>query len=489
MAYCLNPSCLAPENANSAQFCRSCGSLLLLKERYLARKTIGQGGFGKTFLGCDRHLPLSPPCVIKQLYLEQASPAVSEKARELFQQEATSLQQLGVHPQIPTLLAHFEQDGQFYLVQEYVDGETLDAATWQQGGDLEVKTWQLLRDLLPVLQYIHDRKTIHRDIKPANIIQRRSDGKFILIDFGVSRLLTNTALMGGATVVGTPGFMAPEQMYGKVLPASDLYSLGVTCIHLLTAVEPDRLYDAIEERWLWREHLPPKTQISPPLGKILNSLLQTSLRHRSQSAAAVLREMGVQVTEVASPTSIPTAILSPGSPDLNLPPTELEATALSVSQSQQQSRNSKPEGRLKLDYTTLKTLLMRKRWKEADEETRSLLCQLAGKRAGAYLFNNDMENLPCVDLKVIDLLWFKSSNGRFGLKVQAEIYREVGGEYNLFCDRVGWRTYQTPSEHKSLKFNLRAPAGHLPSRCWVGGQTWWKHAEIMAKKLEQCGIF
>ncbi|MDY7015323.1 MAG: protein kinase, partial [Cyanobacteriota bacterium] len=129
MTYCLNPICSNPENPNRDRFCRSCGALLWLKERYFALKLLGQGGFGRTFIGRDRHIPSSPLCVIKQLYCQQMHPDLQEKAIALFEQEASHLQNLGVHPQIPTLLAYLEQDGQLYLVQEYVDGETLDPAT------------------------------------------------------------------------------------------------------------------------------------------------------------------------------------------------------------------------------------------------------------------------------------------------------------------------------------------------------------------------
>jgi serine/threonine protein kinase len=482
MVYCLNPSCLQPQNPDSAQFCNNCGAALLLKERYQAMQTLGQGGFGRTFLGRDRHRPTHPSCVIKQLYLQNATPGMQAKAIALFQQEAMHLQELGTHPQIPTLLAHFEQDGQLFLVQEFVEGPTLNPQMWQQGGDLEAKTWQLLKDLLPILHFVHDRKVIHRDIKPENIIQRRSDAKFVLIDFGVSRLLTNTALMGGATIVGTPGFMAVEQMHGKVLPASDLYSLGVTCVHLLTGTEPDRLYDAIAERWVWREHLPPNTKISPQLSKILNQLLQPSLRQRSQSAAAVLREMGVALPEIESSAIAPTAIVPIPPPS----PTQLPSAANAVPL-RPQPTIQQPGETVKIDYTPLKTLLLRKRWKEADDETWSIFCRLLGKRAGAYLSNGDIERLPCADLKAIDFLWFKSSNGRFGFGVQKQIYTEVGGEYDLFCDRVGWTTHRPIAEEKNLKFTLRAPAGHLPSRRWIGSPNWWKHASTMSQKLTQCG--
>ncbi|MDY6783136.1 MAG: serine/threonine-protein kinase [Cyanobacteriota bacterium] len=471
MTHCLNPNCLKPDNPDCDRFCLSCGSLLWLKERYIALQLLGQGGFGRTFIGSDRHLPTSPPCVIKQLDLQLGNLEIQNKAIALFEQEALHLQNLGIHPQIPTLFAYFQQEGQFYLVQEYVDGETLDPDLWQQGGDLEGKTWQLLQDILPILQFVGDRNVVHRDIKPANIIQRR-DGKFVLIDFGISRVLTNTALMGGATIVGTPGFMAPEQLYGKVLPASDLYSLGVTCVNLLTGLEADELYDPVTEQWLWRDRLPPDTKISPKLSKILNSLLYPSLRQRSSSAAAVLRAMGVS----ASP---PTTI----KPKVRVRRSSSMAKKTVVSNPRSQNPLKK---RVLIDYTQLKQLLSRRRWKEADAETRAILCQLVGKPAIAYLDNSEIAKLPCRDLNAIDSLWFKSSKGKFGFGVQAQIYNEVGGEYNLFCDRVNWTVHRSSNEENSLIFSLRAPAGHLPSRCWVSGYHWWKHAEIMAKRVVEC---
>nr|WP_242032903.1 serine/threonine-protein kinase [Oscillatoria sp. FACHB-1406] len=438
---------------------------------------MAQGGFGRTFLGRDRDLPTSPHCVIKQLYLQQTSPGIRKKAIALFQQEASLLQQLGTHPQIPTLLAHFEQDEQLYLVQEYIEGEMPSPAMWQQSGNPEAQTWKLLKDLLPVLQFVSDRNIIHRDIKPSNIILRYSDSKFVLIDFGVSRLLTDTALMGGATTVGTPGYMAPEQLHGKVLPASDLYALGVTCLHLLTGVEPDRLYDAIAERWTWREHLPPNLKISAQLSKILNALVQPSLKQRSSSAAAVLREIGV--FPVAPPPSIPPT---------PAPNPDLITTELSPSQKPQTRASRDLEATILCDYSALKQHLRRQHWREADEETQRILYALTGKRPSEYLCSDDLERIPCAEIKMLDLLWEQASKGRFGFKVQAQIYQSVGRQYNLFCDRVGWPNHQSPSEFKSVNYSLRAPVGHLPFRRWSGGYTWWKHLDYMTEKLIQCNI-
>lgn len=480
MAYCFNPDCTHPENPKATSFCRYCGASLLLKDRYQALKPLGRGGMGRTFLGRDRHLPSHPPCAIKQLYLQQSHPKTVKKAVQLFRQEAVRLHDLGSHPQIPRLLAHFEQRDRLYLIQELIEGQPLNPSLWQQGGNLETKTWQLLKGLLPVLQFIHDRNVIHRDIKPENIIQRSGDRQLVLIDFGIARLFTETAIVGKATIVGTPGFMAPEQMRGKVLPASDLYSLGVTCIHLLTGVDPDEMFDVVTERWQWRQHLPSNASLSPKLTKVLNQLIEPSLRYRSQSARQVLQEMGETLPSLpAIPSVADPSSLSPQITDISNLPT----VAFHVEKTAQQTVKAR------IDYTQLKTLLARRKWKAADRETWSILCRLVGKTEGTYLFGSDIARLPCQDLNALDVLWFRASQGRFGFRVQRQIYQDVGGEYHLFCDRVGWSAHQRlTTEDKSLKFSLRSPPGHLPSRRWIGGYSWWKHLDILVQRLEQCGI-
>lgn len=456
MAYCVTPGCLAPQNPDSARFCFSCGSKLCLKERYRAIQPIGSGGFGRTFLAVDEDIPSKPRCVIKQLYLQSLSSLVSKKATELFQQEAVRLDELGKHPQIPTLWAHFEQNRQLYLVQELINGQTLKQELENKGSYNETQTWELLQDLLPVLQYIHAHKVIHRDIKPANIIRRHEDNKFVLIDFGVAKLLSNTSLLQTGTITGSPEYMPPEQIKGRVFPASDLYSLGVTCIHLLTEVPPLDMFDLINGCWVWRDFLLPEKQVSDRLGKILDKLLQNTIKDRFQSADEVLQV--------------------------------LKSTAGTSSSFRQRTGSQTLLSEAGIDYTPLQNLLSRNKWKEADQQTWILLCQALGKRLGYYLTSGDIEKLPCEDLWIIDKLWVKYSNNRFGLSVQKYIYEDVGKDYPSFCDRVGWPIHNPPDLDSLLKFNLRAPMGHLPSRRWVGGYSWWRHASILAEKLEECGI-
>jgi serine/threonine protein kinase len=182
-------------------------------------------------------------------------------------------------------------------VQELVEGQTLLAELNQQGAFSEEKIRQLLADLLPVLKVVHERGVIHRDIKPENIMRRRKDGKLMLIDFGVSKQVTATLLGQAGTTVGTHGYAPMEQMRGQVYPASDLYSLGVTCIRLLTQClskedGADDLYDGLNGDWIWRERLPEGTNISPQLADVLDKMLQNYLKNRYQSADEVLADVG-----------------------------------------------------------------------------------------------------------------------------------------------------------------------------------------------------
>jgi serine/threonine protein kinase len=154
MSYCLNPACTHPGNTNTAERCQQCGQILRLQNRYLAFKPLGQGGFGRTFLAVDEALPLKSCCVIKQFFPQQQGTQHLEKASELFRQEAQRLQTLGNHSQIPNLLSYLEQNGYQYLVQEFIDGQTLAQELETEGVFEEAKIRQLLQELLPIVRYI-----------------------------------------------------------------------------------------------------------------------------------------------------------------------------------------------------------------------------------------------------------------------------------------------------------------------------------------------
>jgi len=302
MSYCLNPDCQKPQNSAGAIFCLSCGSKLLLGERYRAIKLIGQGGFGRTFLAVDEYKASKPRCVIKQFSLQFLGTNNAEKAADLFEQETVRLADLGKHSQIPALLAHFGQDKRQYLVQEFIDGQNLAQALEAEGAFRETQIRDLLNSLLPVLKFIHDRNIIHRDIKPENIIQR-SDGQLVLVDFGAAKLATGTALLQTGTTIGSAEYVAPEQARGKAVFASDLYSLGVTCIHLLTNVSPFDLFDTAEDTWVWRQYLV-NNPVSDELGRLLNKLIENATKKRYQSASEVLLDLNQETATADAPALI-----------------------------------------------------------------------------------------------------------------------------------------------------------------------------------------
>jgi WD40 repeat protein len=307
MSYCLNPDCQKPQNSVGTIFCLGCGSKLLLGERYRAIKLIGQGGFGRTFLSVDEYEAAKPRCVIKQFYLQSQGSYNAEKAAELFKQESRRLADLGKHPQIPELLAYLTQDNRQYLVQELIDGQNLAEALEAEGAFRETQIRDLLNRLLPVLKFIHDRNIIHRDINPKNIIRCR-DGQLVLVDFGAAKLVTGTALLKTGTTIGSAEYVAPEQARGKAVFASDLYSLGVTCIHLLTSVSPFDLFDTAEATWVWRQYLV-NNPVSEQLGDLLDKLIETATKKRYQSAAEVLLDLS-QLNQETSTLTTPALIRS-----------------------------------------------------------------------------------------------------------------------------------------------------------------------------------
>ncbi|PHM06986.1 serine/threonine-protein kinase [Nostoc sp. 'Peltigera malacea cyanobiont' DB3992] len=306
MSYCLNPHCPKPENPDDVKFCRTCGTKLLLKERYRAIKPIGQGGFGKTFLAVDEDKPSKPRCVIKQFYPQAQGTNTLAKAVELFNQEAVQLDELGKHPQIPELLAYFTQEARQYLVQEFIDGQNLAQELAHRGAFSEIEIWQLLNDLLSVLQFCHARHVIHRDIKPENIILRESDRKLVLVDFGAAKSAIGAALNQTGTSIGSPEYVAPEQMRGRAVFASDIYSLGATCINLLTVRSPFDSYDANNGTWVWQQYL--QTPISNQLSHILNKMLESIPIRRYQTVDEVLNDLNQHSQVPATPAIAPKPI-------------------------------------------------------------------------------------------------------------------------------------------------------------------------------------
>jgi serine/threonine protein kinase len=286
--YCLNPNCQSPQNPEGAKACLKCKeSLAPLLGRYRPSDALAKGAFGKTFVAVDEAKPSKPLCVIKQF--APKDPTSASIALRLFQHEAEQLDRLGKHPQIPELMAHFEQDQRQYIVQEFVDGGNLKDELKSRGILFdEVEILELLRDLLPVLKFIHGAGVIHRDIKPDNIIRRSSDQSLFLIDFGAAKhAVSESALAAPGTVIGTPHYDAPEQAVGQSTFASDIYGLAATCIHLMTGESPNyRLYSHAEGGWVWQKFL--HSPVSTEFVIIINKMLERELKQRYRSAQEVL---------------------------------------------------------------------------------------------------------------------------------------------------------------------------------------------------------
>jgi serine/threonine-protein kinase len=263
-----------------------------LNNRYQIVATLGRGGFGETFLATDTHMPSARKCVIKLLKPLVEDPEVPQWLKERFQREAAILEDLGEnHPQIPRLYAYFTEKNNFYLVQEWVEGFTLTQKHEQQGNFSSEQIQDLLIGLLPILAFIHERRIIHRDIKPDNIILRNSDGKPVLIDFGIIKEAMGTVVnpdgrSAYSIALGTPGYMSSEQAAGRPVYSSDLYSLGLTAIFLLTGKTPQYLEsDPRTGEILWRKEAP---QVSAQLANVLDKSIHFHPRDRFGSAEEML---------------------------------------------------------------------------------------------------------------------------------------------------------------------------------------------------------
>ena len=289
---------------------------VLLNNRYRILKTLGRGGFGETYLTEDTHMPSKRKCVLKQLKPIVKSPKTPLWIEERFQREAAILEELGEgSDQIPQLYAYFSEDDKFYLVQEWIEGLTLDQY-WSQEGNLhrdEIK--QILLQLLPVLDYVHSRRIIHRDIKPENIILRQGDNKPFLIDFGAVKEAIATEInedshSSYSASIGTPGYMASEQAAGRPIYSSDLYSLGLTMIFLLTGKSPNELEtDPRNGEIIWREHA---SNLDPELAAIIDKAIRFHPRDRFTTAREMLDALSNEAIESLDNLTGATLNLSPG---------------------------------------------------------------------------------------------------------------------------------------------------------------------------------
>lgn len=312
---CTRPSCTRPRNFFSdlddrsnlktvqQRYCTNCGMPLILADRYLTISLLGEGGFGRAFLARDRYTPTMRQCVVKQFQpASNLGTQALEIAQNLFEREAEVLENLGnKHEQIPDLFAFFplivpgkdptkNKQQFFYLVQEFIDGSTLEAELVTKKKFTETETIFVLQEILKILQFVHDNGSIHRDIKPSNIMRDRR-GIIYLLDFGAVKYVTvgENQSQTSSTGVYSMGYAPPEQKSGaQVYPSTDLYALAVTCINLLTGKPAEELYDSYQNNWQWQQYA---SETSDRLKKILDRMLMLAPSDRFHSATEVLQAL------------------------------------------------------------------------------------------------------------------------------------------------------------------------------------------------------
>ena len=296
--------------------------------RYRIVRYLGGGGFGQTYLSEDQHLPGKPQCVVKKLMPRVNDPRAFEVARRLFNREAEVLYTLGNHDQIPRLFAHFEEERQFYLVQQYVEGIVLNKGLKPGHALDEKQIVELLCRILEVLSFVHERQVIHRDIKPSNLIQRKSDNAIVMIDFGgVKQIGVETINSEASTVtvaIGSSGYMPNEQLAGKPRFSSDIYAVGMVGIQSLTGNYPSQLPEDLRTgEILWRDRAP---HVSDCLANVLDHMTRYDFRQRYQSAAEALDAL----RNLAKESAVSTALIDP-QPSLSQKPKEQSQSAYALS--------------------------------------------------------------------------------------------------------------------------------------------------------------
>ncbi len=261
----------------------------LLNKRYKIIVLLGSGGFSHTYLAEDTQRPGNPQCVVKHLQPASKDARFLEVARRLFKTEAETLELIGQHNQIPQLLAYFEENQQFYLVQEFIQGRSLSEELTFGKRLSEAEVVDLLKDVLQILVFVHSYHVIHRDIKPSNLIRRERDSHLVLIDFGAVKQIQPQQMEESHTLaIGTAGYAPPEQMMGQPRLNSDIYATGMMSIQALTGTPTKQLQrDPNTGALVWR-HL---AETSEGLAAVLDKMVYYDFSLRYQSAVEVLESL------------------------------------------------------------------------------------------------------------------------------------------------------------------------------------------------------
>lgn len=482
-----------------------------LRQRYKITELIGGGGFGDTYLAIDLDFPGQRKCVVKHLSPKNLDPQAVKIASRLFIEEAETLSRLGEHDRIPRLYAYFKEDGQYYLVQEFVEGQELTSELNPREPWSEPNVLSLLQELLAILVVVHQEGTIHRDIKPANIMRRSSDHQLVLIDFGAVKRVVNVDSQGVTdftVAIGTVDYMPPEQAKGIPGKYSDIYAVGILAIQALTGLtsvdlpqDSDRFEQILDEQQI---------RISPRLKTVLSKMISFKPQNRYQDAESALQALSntditppireIYPDNLHPPTPTPTQETSNGAgTTLLIPksnkPAILSAIALLIGGGVfvWQRFTSAPE----IDYSQLKIYLQNQQWQQGDQESDRIILEVAGESSA--LDQESINEFPCESLQTINELWISNSDGRFGFTPQKEAYLETDNElgeytqstYEAFGNQIGWRIFGAWSLYGDLKFTDIAPIGHLPSPGQIGAsqeELRTRERGRLLSRFDACGL-
>lgn len=402
--------------------------------KYLIEAILGDGGFGVTYRAQNRKE--GKLVAIKTLNANVQGKPNFQELQTKFLNEALSLAKCS-HPHVVQVYEVFsEMVGNIELwcmVMELIDGTNLAEYLENNGILSEAKALLIIQQVGNALSFVHQQNLIHRDVKPQNIMLRRRGLEAVLIDFGLARELTVPGKLRSSSVFGTECF-APIEQYKRRAergPYTDVYSLAVTLYAMLTRELPCPS--------IYRKTI---DGLTPP--KKFNSEISERVN------AAIMK--GMELEPQNRPQSVQEWL------DLLIPKPAPPETARVVSA-------------VGMDYINLRNLLAAKKWKEADKQTARVMLKVAGREKEGWLNTESIEKFPCEDLRTIDQLWIKYSNGRFGFSVQKRIYQSLGGtsEYDeaifeRFGDRVGWIQKNERLYYNDLTFSEKAPEAHLPVR-------------------------
>lgn len=452
-----------------------------LLSRYVVLKKIGRGGFAYTYLAIDTALPNRPYCVVKLLSPQNPSAQKFTIAKKLFEREAKSLYHLGEHDRIPRLYAHFCQDEQFYLVQEFIEGTELSAEIKPGQKLSEAETIELLREILEVLKVIHQANIIHRDLKPSNIMRRKKDGKLVIIDFGIVKEfnLEQNQPESNTTKIGSSGYMAPEQSLGYPQLASDIYAVGVIGVIALSGLKPKQIKsESKSEEVLWQS----KVKLGEKMTEFLNKMMYLDFQRRYQNATEALEALD-----------------------------EIFPQPLSGSKQKSQSKSEKIKylgialgsilGLISIGIAAkfltntyvynvgierLEEYLSQQKWQEADTMTDKIIIQSIGNELEIDAIEN---NLRCQKLIEINQLWKQYSDGNFGFTIQKEIYLETGQKIQEYSEK-NYRDFRNLVEYNSSP-DAEKPPGYYPTLSTIYPQQESLHSLahwILLERTQVCGL-